>query len=296
MKNWKRNTFLLTAVLLAMSGSGYYALSDSGEPTLAQQAAGVRVDMPLDAYRLTPQQQLEVDRAADLLVRACMAKAGFEWYIPAEPPRRVDPRRRRYGVIDPQVAQEWGYHLPVDPASTDTASRRSAVLKDPRADRAYYGPEDDKAKGCAAKAHAELAHGAGNARDIAFPRATTLSWQSLEASKKQRDVVAALRAWKKCMAARGHPYDTPAEAVSDKAWDLDAAAVGRQEKAVAVADVTCKYEVGLVTTWWEAESAVQRGMISANAAALTAQKSMFETYMENVRAVLDRARSSPADG
>jgi hypothetical protein len=192
-------------------------------------------------------------------------------------------------VIDPDVAELYGYHLPPDAASAETERRRSDILEEqPKAERAYFGPEDDKSQGCAAQAGEELARGAEKITDTI---AAQLSWQSLDASKKDPAIVSVQQAWKKCMDTRGYSYASPDDALNDKAWDPDGAAVSQRERAVAVADVECKYDVDMPRIWRETETAVQRQMIAANASRLNVLKQAIAAYMKNVRSVLSQSLS-----
>lgn len=283
MKHWKRKTALAVTALLLLTGGGYYALSEAGESTAAERAAAVDLDLPLSAYRLTNREQSDARHADSLLVRACMEKAGFSWYAPVTP-LRPDPLRRRYGVIDPEVAQLYGYHPPPDEISARIAGRRLEILKNPEADKAYHGPEKNRQQGCAARAGQELSP---RVEEITNTLADRLSWQSLEASAKRPEVVAAHRAWQKCMSARGYHYATPDDAILDKAWNLESSVIGEKERAVAVADVACKYEVDLVEIRVAAETDIQREMIAKNASGLKTLDEKLRAYRKNVRSVLE---------
>lgn len=289
MKHWKRKTALTAAALLVLSGGGYYAFSEADESTAAETAAAaVDLRLPLSAYRLGLRDQSDASRAEGLLVDACMKKAGFTWYAPVTP-LPPDPLRRRYGVIDSQVAERYGYHPPPDGFSADIARRRLEILKDSKANAAYYGPEKARQQGCAVSSAQELARGAGNLTNTLADR---LSWQSLEVSEKHPAVVSAFRAWKKCMHTRGHDYATPDDAMLDKAWKLESsAAAGTKERAVAVADVECKDDVGLVRIRVAAETEIQQDVIAANASELKSLDKRLDVYRKNVRSVLDRLDS-----
>lgn len=285
MKKQRAGILVTVAAALLLGGGGYYAWSDSGEPSVAEQAAAVDLRLPLDDYRLSYAQQKAANQAQHLLARACMEQAGYDWYVPAEPSAGLDPSRLRYGVIDPRIAERFGYHLPTDPASADIYRRRAAVLKSPGASKAYFGSGNDKGQGCAGKALARLRQGA---EEFDESLAAALSAQSVKSSVKQRDVMDAQRRWKECMAARGHVYAGPAQAMRDKAWDLDSPKVTERERAVALADVECKYEVDLINVRLESERPIHRKKIAENAGSLKVQKQALDTYLTNVRDVLER--------
>ncbi|MFE7568529.1 hypothetical protein ACFU76_16465, partial [Streptomyces sp. NPDC057539] len=284
-KKQRAGLLIAVAAALLLGGGGYYAWSDSSGPTVAERAAEVDLRLPLDDYRLSYTQQAAADRAQHLLARACMEKAGYSWYVSAEPSAGLDPSRLRYGVIDPRIAQRFGYHLPTNPATSDTYRRRAAILKSPGASEAYFGPGDANTKGCAGKALARLRQGA---EEFDESLAAALSAQAAKSSVAQRDVVNAQRRWKECMAKRGHVYATPGKAAQDKAWDLNSPKVTARERAVALADVECKYEVDLIHVRLESEKPIHQKKINDNARLLKAQEQARETYLKNVRDVLRR--------
>jgi hypothetical protein len=276
---------LAAAAVLALGGGGCYALSASAGPTTAERAAAADLGLPLDSYQLTYQEQSDATRATDLMIRACMSKAGFDWYVASGPSTRPDPVRRRYGVIDPQVAERFGYRPPSSRRSEEVERRRSGILENPEAQKVYYGSKDGKKRGCVDGAREELARGAEKSGDF-LP--VSLSRKSLESSGKDPAVVAVQRKWKKCMAARGYDYETPSAAVDDPAWDPDSAVVTAKERAVASADVECKYEVDMIKVWVGAESRIQRTAITENASRLKVLKRALAIYNANVRSALNR--------
>ncbi|WP_162231674.1 hypothetical protein [Allosalinactinospora lopnorensis] len=253
----------------------------------------VGLELPLDSYRLDHEAESNYYRAEDLLVRECMEDAGFTWHVPDDVSPGADPKRRRYGVIDPGTAKEYGYHFPSDSRSQRTERLRDQTLRQPRAEEAYFGPESSEGKGCAARADRRLGRGVVPAD---YGLLADLDWRSLEDSEDHPDVMAAKRAWSTCMDARGYSYGTPREAVEDPAWNLDEPAVSEEERKVARADADCKYEAGMVETWVQVETEIQRGMIAENASELERLRQAGSACRENARAVLEELghRSDPA--
>lgn len=290
-KNMKK-TAIAAAVLLLAGAGGYYAVSEVAEPDAAEQAAAVSLELPLDSYRLTEADQLTYDRALGLLVGRCMADADFSWYVPDDPPPPQDRNHRRYGVIHPDVAQRYGYHPPPVEGSAHTREQRSGILQDPGAETAYFGPEDSPEEGCAARAERRLDRGAGGngaADEAGAELLTELGWSSLDTSETHPDVVEAKNAWQECMSSRGHSYTTPRKAIEDESWNLDSPSPSAAERAVAVADVECKYEVGMVETWVQAERGIQREMVAEHTRELEALRHANEVRHDNAEAVLAEA-------
>ncbi|MFI6246721.1 hypothetical protein [Streptomyces sp. NPDC051016] len=259
-------------------------------------ASDLRVSLPLQAYQLTPREQADADQALQLLVRSCMERAGFTWYVPAEPRPKPDPLARRYGVVERRTAERYGYHPPADKSSGEIARRRERILSEPGADVAYFGSQGAKnadrnagkntgrgGAGCASLAQRKLMAGADGYRgDIG----AQLSWVSLEMSRKDPHVISARRDWEKCMRSRGYRYESPEKAIADPAWHLDSPVVGSRERATALADVTCKETVATVRIWSRAEGAIQRRLIRENAARLNETRRGLEAFRRTVRAVL----------
>jgi hypothetical protein len=272
------------AVLLALSGGGYLLLSEESESTAAEQAATIDLTLPLDPYRLGHEEQTDYLRARDVLIRECMADAGFDWYVPAEPSPTIDPKRRRYGVIDPQLAERFGYHLPPEAGTERTLRLRDETLRNPRAADAYFGPEGAEGEGCTTSADRQLARGAGGAD---FGLSTDLGFRALEMLKDHPGVVAAQRDWQECMRSYGYSYGSPYASAGDRAWNVDDPEISEAERAVAIADVDCKYEVNLLDVWLQAETEIQHRLIDENAAELAPLKRAKRVVHENALDALE---------
>lgn len=212
-------------------------------------SSSVDLQLPLDDYRLGRREEADENRARDLLVQRCMERAGFDWHVAGMNPADMDPRRRRYGVIDPDAAERYGYHPPPDLMAEETGRLRGQVLEQPGAEVAYAGPEGTKGAGCAAQAVHRIAQGVG---DADFGLVDDLGRRSLAESGKHPDVRAARRDWRACMRSRGYVYDTPVEAIEDRAWWTDVPT--EAERGVATADVDCANQVVLIETRAQAEA------------------------------------------
>ncbi|MEV0616261.1 hypothetical protein AB0I81_23300 [Nonomuraea sp. NPDC050404] len=250
---------LLVAVLLA----GCVPTPESVVPAeVSAEVRGLRV--PFDDFTLSRLDIHTIEYAEDLLTRACMRASGLDWEL-LPPPARTDTdplHRRRYGVIEPKVAEHHGYHLPPpapDQWAREQVWRRREALP-PAGRRAAYG--HDGQGGCRNTARTRLAEGIPK---IDRGRLNGFIGSTFEASQRLPAVVAAFGAWSGCMKDRGFAYRTPLDAVSDPAWTSSAQASPR-EIAAARADVGCKRATGLVAAWSAAEKAVQLDAIAAHRA------------------------------
>ncbi|AQZ62067.1 unnamed protein product [[Actinomadura] parvosata subsp. kistnae] len=224
------------------------------------EARALRV--PLDDFTLSRLDIHTIEYAEDLLTRACMRGRGFDWEL-LPPPARTDTdplHRRRYGVIEPEVAERYGYHVPPpapDQQAREQVWRRREALP-PAEQRAAYGP--DGQGGCRETARTRLAQGIPA---VDQQQLNGYIGDTFEASQRVPAVVAAFGAWSACMKAGGFTYRTPLDAANDRAWASSARPAPR-EIAVAVADVVCKRATGLVATWSAADQAVQLAAIAAH--------------------------------
>ncbi|MEG3630743.1 hypothetical protein [Streptomyces poriticola] len=282
MKKLQRNLLLGAALLLTVGGAGHYALSATSEPAAEEPAVTAATELPLDAYRLSPDAEADYDHAGNLLIRTCMEDAGFTWYVPAEPAAGSVRNVRRYGVIELAVAQRYGYHAPPDERSEKVGRMRDRTMEDPDAAEAFLGPEGNGGKGCSAKAGQRLGRGAGPAD---YGLLAGLDWRSLDLSEKHPEVRATWRDWQTCMRSQGYRYTSPRSALADRKWSGDDSAVSDTERAVAVADVVCKSEVGLVETWTRVERRIQHELIAQHPE-LERLRQVNEVLDKNARAVL----------
>ncbi|WP_329018658.1 hypothetical protein OG271_15050 [Micromonospora rifamycinica] len=224
-----------------------------------EQVEGLR--LPFDAYTLSLSGLYTVANAQDLLTRECMAARGEAWEIIERPTDLADLRnRRRYGVIEPGIAEHFGYHVPeglLTPGDIEQRyDARDRVLSETQT-AALSG-----AGGCTAEAVTRLRPARKPDRKVDQGLVERLSQQSLVDSQGRPEVKQALGKWRDCLREWGFSYPGPFAAMSDSAWwTTEAAPPSESERAVAVADVRCKERTGLVARWYVAETALQQAEI-----------------------------------
>ncbi|WP_146178156.1 hypothetical protein [Nonomuraea fuscirosea] len=93
-------------------------------PPPGEQARAI--SLPFDRYNFTPADLSVIERAEDLLVGDCMPSRGLAWETlpPSAEEDLEPPNRRRYGVVEPEIARRYGYHVAPDRPSV---ARRSAA-------------------------------------------------------------------------------------------------------------------------------------------------------------------------
>ncbi|WP_327228221.1 hypothetical protein OG229_36000 [Streptomyces platensis] len=221
-----------------------------------------RLVLPFDAYALSGPDVHTIESAEDVLIRGCMRAKGKEWTALPRP-SAVDPdppQRRRYGVIEPDVALRFGYHQP--PAPPETARRDEiwrAREKMPRAAQlAAYGK--DGVSGCWKKAHVRLLRDVPKSSTALFNRRIR---EEFTASQKERAVSSVVRSWSACMKRDGYRYPDPLAAAGDDRW-AKSPRPSRHEIVVAQTDVRCKRETRLVSVWSKAETRLQHGAVRSH--------------------------------
>ncbi|MER6842189.1 hypothetical protein [Streptomyces platensis] len=222
-----------------------------------------RLVLPFDAYALSGPDVHTIESAEDVLIRGCMRAKGKGWTALPQPSTADPdpPQRRRYGVIEPDVARRFGYHQP--PAPPETARRDKiwrAREKMPRAAQlAAYGK--DGVGGCWKKAHVRLLRGVPKSSTALFNRRIR---EEFTASRKERAVRSVIRSWSACMKRDGYRSPDPLTAAGDDRWGTSPRP-SRHEIAVARADVRCKRETRLVSVWSKAETRLQHGAVRSHA-------------------------------
>ncbi|WP_432077002.1 hypothetical protein [Streptomyces wuyuanensis] len=230
--------------------------------------------LPVEAYAPTASETRVISVARDKLIDECMAKAGFEQWVPAPdlPELGGDtPTDWRYGVHDAAQAAKHGYHP--DPARQRAYDEALAVGAVDRS-----GADEGALKGCATTADAQVppAQEAGIVQEI--------NAQSFKAAEDSPSVEEAFRQWSACMKSKGYVYarpmdanDDPRFAARDEVTDL--------EIATAKADVECRDRHQVEKTWFDAEVRLQQSAIKKHHAALVAARAQSKATVAKATAL-----------
>jgi hypothetical protein len=255
------------------------AADQKNVPEVGEEARALRV--PLDEYKLSTLDFQTIEYAEDLLTRHCMRNLGMDWKM-LPPPSNQDPdplNRRRYGLIEPEIAKHFGYHLPPPPAEL-TAHESVWAQRGrlpPAERRAAYG--DDGQGGCRAEARDHLRK---NIPDLNQSHLHGFSAEAFRASLEDPAVVKVFGNWSACMKAKGFRYSDPFEAFGDAAW-AKSRRPSAQEILVAETDVRCKQQTDMVSIWSGIEERIQLDIIRYH-------REDFESFMRAKNAELDAAR------
>ncbi|MFJ9432412.1 hypothetical protein ACIRQY_22515 [Streptomyces sp. NPDC101490] len=280
----RRASAVLALLLLSGCTSATTPPADRVTSEVTEPTAEVRsLVLPFDRYELSPQEFFLADGALDLLVLECMRERGFDWKVIKRPTGAQDLRnRRRYGVIEMNVATRYGYEAPPIPRDQDTAR-----MKNERYDQlsrtekvAAFGTKDSE--GCMEMASRAL-YGDSHAN---YKRFTNYHREVHYGAKKRPPVSRALGSWSTCMELKGYDYKDPAEAIDDQGWrSKDGRRGTPREVALAVADVTCKQQSGLVKKWFSMEKELENLKIKNNSDYFRGLLKEKVKLMEKVRAI-----------
>ncbi|MFB9966406.1 hypothetical protein [Sinosporangium siamense] len=246
-----------------------------------------QLTLPFDAYNFSPAEVITLEVAEDLLVRDCMRGLGLDWRTlpgPAES-ESAPPHRRRYGVIESEMADVFGYHLPPDrPAvAAHKANHRVRMEAAPPKVR-------DAAKRCRDQARARMVTGPAKA-DAAF--FNEIIFTTFDASQRDGKVTRVFRAWSECMVGEGLRYPDPLSAVTDKRWATGQTTA--EEIRAAQADVRCKEKTGLVSVWAAAETRLQNDVIRAHPQRFPALRAVKVKQLETARRIIAQSPRSDSE-
>jgi hypothetical protein len=275
---------LLAAVALLVGGCAATArpaaraATDAFPPTDQVKS----LSLPFDAYSPSLAALYTLSNAQDRLTRDCMKAAGLDWKVIARPTTVNDYRnRRRYGVIEMAIAQDYGFHVPtglLTPAAVEQLyDARENSLSQQQKDAAY-GKD-----GCATRATQRFPANSRTDQLSQFDR------KSLNDSRHEPSVAAALKVWRECAGQQNLHYQDPLEAASDTRWWADeSAGPSAEEKKAAVVDVQCKEKAGLVNAWHTAEARIQEEIIRRNTDYFQRTKTELESQLADANAILSR--------
>lgn len=206
----------------------------------------------------------------------------------------------RYGIIDPAAALREGYGVSVTDDQADetplSGKAEAAVLNglegiDPDTlpesqDEAVASARKSRAGhrvngvdvpmgGCVRESFLKLYAPHADAVDILFTQ--DLERESYGKSRADSRVEGVINSWSTCMKRNGYRVTDPVSPVSqlNLAGDLS----GDTAIALAVEDVECKKQTGLVGVWFAVESAYQKRLIKKNAQVLSKVKEQHHARM-----------------
>ncbi|MDJ0346696.1 hypothetical protein QMK19_34530 [Streptomyces sp. H10-C2] len=255
----------------------------------------VDLRLPLDDYMLDEFEGYKLSELLRARMTACMKEFGHISFSlpPAPSPAVAVHNERRYGITDAKLASERGYRVPekTKPQVSSEPSlspAESFALTGGSTHPGEFGQggSDQSGKpvppgGCAGRANEALGYGSADAPGN--PQLVqSLDRASFDQSLQDARVKSALSRWSVCMKKAGYTY--PAEPFSaSNDLDFTGPTVGEKEKAVAVADVTCKNSSGLIRDWKVVETALQEKLIAEGGTEIAQVKTQTAAVRANIK-------------
>lgn len=252
----------MAALLLPLlAGCSAGAGETPGRAAVHQLNDSKALTLPLDEYLLTTTDLDVLSQGRDSLMQRCLARLGAPYTPKTRESIKIETNERRYGLADPELAKEHGYHMPggEKPAEEYPPSLIPLI----RGETATHNGTPVPEGGCAGEAQREL-HEAELQKGLSTPQ--KINMESYVKSQKDPAVTKASEEWSHCMSESGHKYPDPLSAINDQ--EFRGATPSPHEKEVALADVLCKRRVNLIGVWADTESTYQQAMIKANASIL----------------------------
>ncbi|MET8770222.1 hypothetical protein [Streptomyces sp. NPDC004658] len=302
--------------LLAVSACQFVGDDDPGDE--ARRLNSMK-SFPLNAYipDATSRDGKAVGTAQWILARKCMVRLGFSGFrtLDIRTVESTYPVRQGtltgsgsmvgdaspYGVDDPDLAAEHGYHNArrdeSDTQSMEWPSDQYAALTGTfergQSHRAHGNPIPKK--GCMGEALTRI-YGPepkptkiGGVRLSGYYSLPAQYWYTAhKEARKDPAWKKADRAWSACMKDEGFRYSDPDQASTDSDWyrgDKPSA----KEKKTAAADARCKLDTGYIQAVHAVESRAQKKAITENKKALDDRRADDRRAMAKAREIVDAA-------
>ncbi|MEU2715901.1 hypothetical protein [Streptomyces sp. NPDC007205] len=305
--------------VLPLALTGLFALSacqmaDHDDPADEARRLNTMAALPLHAYIPDPASDgvKAVNRAQWVLGKKCMVRLGFAGFaiLDTKTVESTYPVRQGeladegtpgddspYGVVDPDLASEHGYHnrtpdtsaQPQEwPADQYTALTGSHGSGDSRFAHGHRIPEG----GCLGEATRKIYGPAPKVTKVngvkltgSYSLAFQLWYESRTKASGDPAWKKADRAWSACMKKKGFTYPDPDKASVDSHW-LGHGKPSDKEKETATADARCKLDTGYVPAVQSLEARAQKTLIRENKGRLDTMRAAVERAVRNARTVI----------
>ncbi|MFE4513257.1 hypothetical protein ACFRMQ_03520 [Kitasatospora sp. NPDC056783] len=301
MRSHRRTALLVAAAGLALitgcssgksaspapGGSGGQAAAPALTATPTPTTVADTQQLPLRAFSATPQELTGIARAQGLLTQDCMKRLGFgSWQPNNADLTKVgkDDMPTPYGFLNEAQAAQYGFHAPGAAGATKAGGgtlnpaefTALSGLKSPTGGEPAGG--DTPPGGCTGEADRKLKNDKAPSGDVYGD----LTGQSMNRTKSDARVTAAIAEWATCMKQKGYAYSTP-ESLSTESWGPT---VTQREIDTAKADVACTKQTNLSGIAFGVQSAIQKQLIEQHDSELKAYRAAIQAQIDKAAAVL----------
>lgn len=283
----------ISALSSACAGSDHGPSSASDAHTLTADQAADRYGYDINSattspvYAIIPEYNDPRDTyARQLLARACL-KGVLDY--PATPPAPVTPDdafdpRTAQRIFNVTIASRWGYQLP--PRANTGATATETVSPEVQSKKISCGDEADKRLGLPPAKPVTAIEDAG--------------WAAVDTDS---GVASAATGWQKCMSPVGiidlpsNPHDMPSPSVvtpGSRGTDAQgnqvsngAVGASARERQVAVADATCRAQVGFDAAELAARARAELTAIGHDVEGFESARRQYKQYEKGVDKVIE---------
>lgn len=271
-------------------------------PSAPERGLAKGLNLPLETYMQDYADTVGIGNGKRLLAQDCMKTYGLDVQLPAHglnpsPTENDANMERRYGLTNRETAATYGYGLPGDmkPRTKQQLPKLDAVQTEVLTGRKAPTGQGEKAAPNTPMEAREKARESYNGKKIhergcggwadqeinaptsdELTRVSELNGNSFTESMKAPAVVAAFKDWSACMTGKGHTGFKDPFAAARSVTRPEGTPAGPQEIDLALAEIDCKAETGLVGTWFSEESKIQTAVITEQRPVLDAFKTKNE--------------------
>ncbi|KUN04809.1 hypothetical protein AQI95_18135 [Streptomyces yokosukanensis] len=306
--------------VLPLALTGLFALSacqftDQDDPVDESRRLDSMAALPLHTYLPDPASDgaKAIGRAQWLLGKQCMVRLGFSGFrvLDVEAVESTYPVRQGessspdtpgddnpYGVVDPDLASERGYHNRRPDASAqpqewpaDQYAALTGRFESHGGSGAAHGRRIPEG-GCLGQATRKIYGSPPTATKVNglklsgyYSLAMELWYESRKQAGKDPGWKKADRAWSACMKKKGFHYADPDEASLDSDW-FGHGKPSDKERKTAAADAHCKLDTGYVPAVHALEAHAQKSVIARNKQKLEAMRAADERAVRSARTIV----------
>lgn len=279
------------------------------------------VELPLDAYLPSDEDNVTLQRAEAAVINKCLRELGYSHNpVPALGPSRERDRRPRAGwsALPAAQAARYGFDVPPD----GETSRRRARADDAWEERqsgtqrsllagevGTFRGKDVPGGGCVGKAaerlteRAELPHettlaggikvtskGAKfSARNYVDMHIEAVRSRLVMLMARHPRIVRMERKWSACMTGKGYDYARPADALNDEKW---AGPANGAERAAASHVSECETKADYMGVQLAVSRAFEKAYVQGHHAYLGRLRGDLGTWLKNAEAISEAAAES----
>ena len=225
-----------------------------------------RVSLPITEFRMSRQLGAKFFTATELMIRPCLAQAGYSIKVPAAVASGED---RIWGLWDSERARIYGYNIPEPP---------ELAFKEPTS------PEYEKTRTqCWKSSNADREQLLGDAPDDLKSLASSIESKAASAAKTTDEFKNLHTQYGECLKNKGYQAAPDAFIISEGSVPVsDGGDAAPEEIRAAVAEAECNQTLQVTQKMGDLEASFQAPMIEEHRAALNQEKEKLQAFERRV--------------